>query len=300
MIRKTKTFIKRLTKTRLYERTYIFIDKLLDYKILKKRFFNLYGYPLNLKEPQYFQEKINWKKLYDRNPLLPITTDKYMVREYIKQRLGKELSSEILVPLFYVTSRPETIPFDELPDNYIVKANHGCKMNIIVEKRNRSKAEIISKCNHWLKKTYGIKNHEWAYWNIQKKIIVEELLIDEDGKIPKDYKFFVFHGICKKIMVFSNRYTNRSNSAYDRDWNYISNPNKKPPIQLISKPAAYDKMLFIAEELGKDFDFVRVDLYTTKGKVYFGELTHYPLSGLTKKSSLSDDIELGKHWNIPS
>jgi len=110
-----------------------FLNKIYDYQFTKIRFYKKVGYPLNLKDPQSFHEKIIWKKIYDRNPLLPVTADKYRVRSYIKEILGEDKAKDLLIPLFHVTDKPETIPFEKFPSAFIVKPNHASGLKIIVE-----------------------------------------------------------------------------------------------------------------------------------------------------------------------
>lgn len=241
-----------------------------------------------------------WKKIYDRNPLLPITADKYKVRSYIKEVLGEKTANKILIPLLYVTDKPETIPFQKIPPPFIIKPNHASGRVIIVKDDYFNKKEIIGTCWKWLKIPYGLDKHEWAYQSIKRKIVIEKLLQDEDGKIPKDYKFFIFHGVCRKIMVFSDRQSEQGSNVifYDRSWKCLSRPDSSKQKIDDEKPETCQKMLEIAEKLGNAFDFVRVDLYTIFGRVYFGELTHYPLSGFNYKRSLENDIESGKYWHI--
>lgn len=284
----------------LYGHAFMFLDKIVGHKIEKRRFRKLRGYDLNLDSPTSFSEKVVWKKLYDRNPLLTITADKYQVRTYLKQKLGRGEAEKILIPLLFVTDNPEEIPFGNLPEKYIIKANHGSHWNIVVDGMEINRKKIISNCKKWLKQRYGLAKNEWAYKNIEPKIIIEELLIDEKGKIPKDYKFFVFHGVCRKIMVFSDRFSERGKKvlSYDRDWNCTTLPITRRSRTAIKKPETYQEMLNLAEKLGKDFDFVRVDLYTVNKKVFFGELTHYPMSGSSLPAPRENDIELGKFWDL--
>jgi len=279
----------------------MFFDKMSGYKIEEKRFKKKRGFSLNLNKPLTFSEKVIWKKLYDRNPLLTLTADKYKVRNYIKEVLGKEEAEKILVPLLYVTDNPETIPFDTLPESYIIKANHGCGWNIIVNNNtNIDRKKIISTCKKWLKQWYGLIQNEWAYKDIERKILIEVLLKDENGEIPRDYKFFVFHGVCRKIMVFAGRHSGQDKSiiTYDRSWNYLPKSNTEICSQNTEKPKTHKKMIELAERLGKPFDFVRVDLYTIDEKIYFGELTHYPMSGSSLRISPENDMEIGKYWDL--
>lgn len=282
---------------------FVIKENLTGYSNEKRRFKEKTGYDLDLKNPQSFNQKLVWKKIYDRNPLLPITADKYRVREYIKKILGEEEAENILVPLLYVTNNPETIPFDDLPDKYIIKANHGSGTNIIVEDNSKvNREEIIEKCKDWLKKPYGFFKHEWAYQKIKRKIVIEELLQDKNDNIPEDYKFFIFHGKCQIVRVGNERLSKQglAHSTFTPDWRslYIKWGAYRFSKKEISPPENYEEMLALAETLGKDFDFVRVDLYSINNNVYFGELTHYPSSGTGKISPQSFDFELGKNWKL--
>ena len=117
-------------------------DGLFGYKKMRSSFHNRMGYKLNLQSPESYNEKIFWKKIHDRNPLLTITADKYRAREYIKAKLNKDEAEQIIIPVYYATNKPLEIPFDELPGNFVVKPNHGSKMHIIV---NGNKDELKEK-----------------------------------------------------------------------------------------------------------------------------------------------------------
>ena len=278
---------------------FYFINKISNYRLEKIIFYKKVGYKLNLKNPRSFNEKIIWKKINDRNPLLPITTDKYKVRSYIKKVLGEKKAEEILIPLLYVTDKPENIPFERLPSAFIIKPNHFSGSNIIVKNDDFNKKEIIVTCRRWLKTFYGMDMLEWAYQSIKRKIIIEKLLFDDDGMIPKDFKFNIFHGKCKLIFVEFDRMGNLSQSYFDENWNFL--PVKKtirPQGPKIRKPKNYEIMLELAEKIAKDFDYVRVDLYNINGKIYFGELTHYSASGRGKLEPSFFDFKLGKYWKI--
>ena len=276
-----------------------FLNKICNYKQEKITFYKHLGYPLNLINPQSFNEKTVWKKIYDRNPLLPVTADKYQVRSYIKEVLDEKRAEEILIPLLYVTDKPEKIPFEKLPSAFIVKANHASGRYIVVENGHYDKDEIIRTCHRWLNTPYGLEKMEWAYQPIKRKIVIEELLL-EDGKIPKDFKFDMFHGKCKRIRVVSNRINSRSSSIFDEKWNFLSHKKPtRPQGPKFEKPKNFEIMLKLAERLSKPFGYVRVDFYNIKGNIYFGEFTHYPGSGRDRyEPHQSFDFKLGKYWKI--
>lgn len=276
------------------------IEKMSGYNFEKKRFLKIMGYPLDLKNPKSFSQKIVWKKIYDRNPLLPIVADKYKVRSYIRDCLGKEKADKFLVPLLFASTDPETIPFVDLGEEYIIKANHNSGPPFIVEKGTLPDTKnIILSLKKQLREPYGIFKHEWAYGKIKKRmIIVEKLLRDENGKIPKDYKFHMIKGKCAFVQVDFDRFTDHSRSLYGRNWRFIKNTTlkfKQGPET--AKPTNFESMLALAEELSHPFDYLRVDLYSIKDKIYIGEMTHYPGSGMEKITPQPFDFELGKYWN---
>jgi len=275
------------------------IERLIDYKIEKIFFKRTHGYDLNLKNPRSYNEKVMWKKIYDRNPLLPIVSDKYKVRDYLRKVLGKNEADKILIPLFYVTDRPETIPFDKLPEEYVIKANHGSGWNIFVEKQSSiNRKEIIRKCKNWLSMRYGVFGNEWAYQEIERKILVEKLLRDEDGKLPKDIKFHMIHGDCIFIQIDFDRHTNHKRTLFDKNWNFINASHAHPIGPIINKPENLDEMIALSKKLSKPFDCIRVDFYNIRDKIYFGELTSYHGGGANNFTPISVDFDFGKSWKL--
>ena len=297
---KNNNFLFFIILKNIRDYSFYFLNKIFHYKLEKIKFHKKVGYQLNLNNPKSYNEKIVWKKINDRNPLLPITADKYKVRSYIKKALGGKKAKEILIPLLYVTDKPVTIPFESLPSTFIVKANHDSGSNIIVKNSHFDKKEIIRTCRRWLRISYGLEKLEWMYQPIKRKIIIEKLLLDDDGHIPKRYNFQMFHGKCKSIhAIFSNKMNISSVSSFDEKWNFLSvKISGYPQGPKIEKPKNYEIMLELAEKLAEAFDHVRVDFYNLNGKIYFGELTHYTASGMGKFEPISFDFELGQHWKI--
>jgi hypothetical protein len=297
---------------------YNFIGKLIGYRKERQIISKIIGYYPDFKNPRSYNEKVLWKIIHDRNPLLTVISDKYRVREYLKDLLGKEASEKILIPLLYVTDKPETIPFDNLSEEYIIKANNACKKYIMAENKDNGKIytlvdgrnklrlsdcskvrqKIINNCKGWISKPYGFYHYEWAYQKIKRKIIIEKLLRDEEGKIPADYKFNIFHGKCRFIQVYYNRFTGINRAWYTPEWEYINigGPARQAPYR--DKPKNLKAMIDLAELLGKPFDFIRVDLYSVNNRIYFGEFTNYPMGARTPFNPVSLDYEYGKKWKI--
>jgi hypothetical protein len=282
------------------EKGFRFTEKIFNFPKESDIFFEKHGYLLNLKNPQSFSEKVIWKKIFDRNPLLPIVSDKLRVREYLKEKLGTVMATEVLVPLYFHSCHSEMIPFNDLPDQFVIKPNHASgKIIFIYDKSTIDQDEIITKCKVWLSQTYGVFRHEWAYQEIKPEVLVEKLLLDKAGNIPVDFKFHVFHGKCRRIAVCSGRFEGgRKVTSFDERWNHSSAGTSDPEGPAVSKPEQFNKMLDIAQKLGEDFDYIRVDLYNIEGRIYFGELTSYPLSGDNKYTPIEFDFELGSYWKI--
>lgn len=264
----------------------------LQYRIKLKR-------KLNLKDPKRYTEKIQWYKLYYRNPVMMECVDKYGVRRYIEKKgLGN-----ILNQLYQVVDRPEEINFDQLPDKFVIKTTNGSGTNILVKnKKTLNIAETKKKLNDFLNMAEASAGREWAYGGSSKKIIVEELLEDNSNKDKgiSDYKFLCFNGKPVYVVYDKDRFSDHKRNFYDVNWNYVKVDSDCPCFEdSVKKPENYEKMVEIASVLSRDFPAVRVDLYNIEGKIYFGELTFYPWSGYVQYTPDSFDFELGKYFVLP-
>ena len=264
----------------------------LQYRIKLKR-------KLNLKDPKRYTEKIQWYKLYYRNPVMMECVDKYGVRRYIEKKgLGN-----ILNQLYQVVDRPEEINFDQLPDKFVIKTTNGSGTNILVkDKKTLNIAETKKKLNDFLNMAEASAGIEWAYGGSSKKIIVEELLEDNSNKDKgiSDYKFLCFNGKPVYVVYDKDRFSDHKRNFYDVNWNYVKVDSDCPCFEdSVKKPENYEKMVEIASVLSRDFPAVRVDLYNIEGKIYFGELTFYPWSGYVQYTPDSFDFELGKYFVLP-
>jgi len=289
---------KKMIRHKLYY-LFLHLDRLFNYALEKRIFYKKHGYRLNLAQPVSYSEKIIWKKINDCNPLLSITADKYLVRFFVEAVLGSEKTQEILVPMLFCSDDPEKIPFEKLPPEYIIKANHASGSTIIV--RNNYSPEYIKKrCRGFLTYPYGLAKHERAYFQVKRKIVIEELLKDERGSIPKDYKYYIFNGKCRMVQVMDNRFGQGGilRGFYDPVWKKLAFNYHNAKSSDFKKPSNHDEMVTIGEVLGKYFDFVRIDFYSINNKIYIGELTHYPNSGRRKFNPVEFDFELGKHWKL--
>lgn len=252
------------------------------------------GYWPQINEPQTFNEKLMHRKLFTDRDLYATVSDKYRVRDYVAQQVG----DEYLNNMYYVTENPKDIPFDDFPNKFVIKATHGSGWNILVEnKQDADFEEIRAQCNEWLSKEYSSIEGEYWYQQITPRIIVEEYIEDEKHQIPLDYKFFVFHGRVEYIQVDFERFSNHKRRVFDRNWNAQEFTLKHPLGPIIEEPYRLDDMITIAEALGDDFDFIRIDLYNPNSdEIIFGEITVAHGSGAEQFTPTKYDFKLGSYW----
>lgn len=255
------------------------------------------GRILNFNNPIRFTEKIQWYKLNYRNPIMNKCVDKYLVREYIKEK-GLEY---ILVKLLGQYDSINKIDFDKLPEKFVIKRTNGGGGNNVIICLEKTKLNFTD-----LERILDLKENsnvgrEWAYNNIKPRIIIEELLINKGNPIAgiNDYKIFCYSGKPKYIVVDVDRYINHKRNFYDIYWNKLDiTSDCEQTENKIDKPKNLEKMLEVASKLSEDFPFVRVDLYNVDGKIYFGELTFYPWSGYVCFTPDDFDYELGKKFDL--
>jgi hypothetical protein len=284
------------------------INREIDYKFYKglhpdnyagelKDWFKLWsGKPLNLENPQTYNEKIQWLKLYDSTPIKTRLADKYLVRDWVKERIGEKY----LIPLLGVWDKFDDIDFERLPDKFVLKANHGSGWNIIVkDKSTFEKAAAKGKFSIWLNTNFAFVNGlELHYKGITPKIIAEPYLENDNGDLY-DYKVLCFNGEPYYVLVDSDRQTNHKRNIYDLEWNlqpFRDYPNSGPK----NKPNNLDEMIFLAKTLSKCFVLVRVDFYVLNdGSLKFGELTFTPCSGQSRWNLPEYDLVLGQMITLP-
>lgn len=243
----------------------------------------------NLKNPVYFGEKIQWLKVYGNLEKYTNYVDKYLVRDYVKEKVG----NKFLIDLLGVFDKPEEIDFKTLPNQFVIKLNTGSGFNIIIKDKNKIDIKkIIKKLHKWMRIDYSRIKKEPQYKNVKKKIIIEKFMADKNQEL-NDYKFFCFDGKVKFVEVDSDRFGNHTMDFFDEKWNLLQlkKGNHENSSTIPRKPQKFDKMINIAEELAAEFQFVRVDLYNVAGNIYFGELTFTPAGGLTKFSPIEKDRE---------
>lgn len=257
------------------------------------------GYKLNLKNPNTYNEKIQWIKLHDLNPLMPKCCDKYAVREYVESK-G---CGEILNTLLWEGFNPADIPFDELPDKFVIKVTHGSTFNIIcTDKSKLNREDVIGKCNKWLKAKFLEAYGEWFYGIERPRVIVEKFLDDGTGRL-RDYKIYCFNGVPRYIGVDSGDDTKGTHfkDIYDTEWNLIKGYEMAYPNSgvALEKPEALDDLLKYARILSEDFLHARTDFYIVDGKAVFGEITFSNSAGFGRVVPEEFALKMGGYLELP-
>ena len=259
------------------------------------------GRKLNMKNPTTFNEKIQWMKFNYRFPLQSVVSDKLLVRDYVKEKIGKEY----LIPLLGKWKKFDEIDFDTLPDQFVLKCNHDSGGLVVCrDKSALDYKKAKNKIEKSLKSNFYTIGREYQYRNIKPMILCEKF-ISENGKVPMDYKIYCFNGKPDVILVCRNRFSNDSHKAeylfYDQNWKFLpwikGDEKKKDP--KLPRPKNLDEMLEVAKKLSEDFIYARIDLYNVNGKIYFGEITLSPNSGFYSGLTEETDRILGEKIHIP-
>lgn len=291
-----KAVIKKILAKVLFEFAGFIPTKL--YLYLK--FYIQMGYTLSLKNPKTFSEKIQWLKLHDRgNILYQRLVDKSSVKEYVSSILG----DEFLIQTLGVFDAVSLIRYDDLPQQFVIKTTDGGGGNVFICKdKNATKFENVLLFFDRIK-TANIYRYfrEWPYKNIKRRYIVEPYLQSIDGTLY-DYKFFCFDGKPMFFKVDFDRHIEHHANYYDRNCQLLLFGEEAfPPVydKSFKFPSNIDEMFQVAEKLSSGFPFIRVDLYNVDGRIYFGELTFYPASGMGRFTSYESDLKLGALINLP-
>src|SRR5690606_14894915 len=234
---------------------------------------------LDLNNPVTFNEKLQWLKVYWNDEILTRCADKYTVRDFVKSRgYGHFLND-----LYAVYDNAKDISFEKLPNQFVLKATHGCGYNIICDDKTTLDEKQVKKVlRSWQKEKFGYFTAERHYWRAKPLIICEKYLENKEGNL-NDYKFFCFNGVPRFIQVDFNRFNRHTRNIYDSDWNLIDLRLGYPNCdRTVSKPQNFEEMLKIASVLSKGFCHVRVDLYNINGKIIFGEMTFTHAAGYKK------------------
>ncbi len=305
-------YIKRFryNENSIYQYDFILSLKEKEYpKYLCEAYYVKTGQKLNLKHPKILNEKIQWLKIYDNKPIKTTLTDKVLVRDWIKEKIGEEY----LKPVLWIGNNFDDIPFDKFQEKIIIKCNHGCKWQVALKNKdeflsNSQLFELIKKqFGLWMTQTFfGWSDFETQYLNISPQIIIESFLIVDDNEQPQEIEIWCFNGKAKIIQKC--KYINKNNKnlyrqicSYDENFNYFDVRFYKTNEILHTEP---DEILrqakVLSEKLAKTFKFVRVDWLIHQDKLYFQEMTFTPHSGfiIFPENHNELQIKFGKMLNL--
>ncbi len=270
-----------------------------DDTYLRKMFYCCFGKDFNLKHPKTFNEKLQWLKLYDRNPEYTYLVDKYEVKSIISSRLGSQYS----VPCIGLWDDFSSIDFDNMPNQFVLKTTHDSGSVIICNSKDDFDYKLSRhKLQKSLRRNYYYYRREWPYKNVKPRIIAEPLLIN-NGKPVDDIKIHCFNGIPKLILVCSDRYTSHglTEDFYDIDWNHLNIMRPGVPNALFfhGKPPKLNEMIELARKISSGIPFLRVDFFIADNQIYIGELTFFPASGFERFVPDEWDDILGSWLELP-
>jgi hypothetical protein len=271
-----------------------------DEKYARYVYKHKFGRKLNLDNPQTFNEKIQWLKLYDRRPEYTIMADKYRVRQFIADKIGEEY----LIPLLGVWDNANDIDFEKLPKQFVLKCNHDQGSVIICKNKDEFDIKKARRMlNKYLRRNHYWGTREWPYKDIIPCIIAEKYMVDESGYELKDYKLFCFNGKVKLFKIDFDRFNKHRANYYDVD------SKQHLPFGEVACPPDYDRILIMPEELEQminlakklsiGYEFLRVDFYNADSRIYFSELTFFPASGIGRFTSKEWDYTLGSWLKLP-
>lgn len=268
-----------------------------DKYYLEKIYYLYTGHKLDLDNPQSFNEKLNWEKLYYRNPIMSKLVDKYDAKPYVAKMIGKEH----VVPNYGVWNDPDEIDFDKLPNQFVLKCTHnsGTGMCICKDKSQLDIEAVKAGLRRGLKERFYLKAREWAYKHANPRIIADKFLDDHSGNELQDYKFLCFNGepeyvylSIKAKFVYENFYDMEFNPVYINH----SFPRRSPEFE---KPKDFEKMKELARKLSAGFPHVRIDFFDVDGEIYFAEFAFYDWAGIRPFEDYQMDLKLGEKFILP-
>lgn len=287
----------------LLERVYLALSRrglchLVPDKIhLSIKYHALLGQKLNWNNPIGFNEKLQWLKVHDRNPLYNVLVDKYAVKEWVAERIG----SEYVTKTYARWDQVDDINFDQLPEKFVLKTNHDCGGIVICRDRTTFDMDAAkAKLGHHLKRNYFWEGREWPYKAVKPCIFAEEYL-DSGASGLTDYKFMCFDGKARCVFTCTGRSDNDLRvDFFDLEWKHLPFTRHYPNAEVPpSVPEKFKEMVLLSERLAQAIPFVRVDFYEIAGSLYFGELTFYPGSGFEEFDPRVWDTTLGSWIELP-
>lgn len=261
-----------------------------------RRYREVFGRRPNLVLARRHSERLQRAKLFQRDPRMPALTDKIEAKRFVAEQVGEQY----VVPTLFAGSALPPRSQRTWPRPFFVKASHGHGQQVRVDEKGPRWRRVERAVERWMGTTYGDRGGEWHYSRIPRRILVEPHVGDPD-RYPDDYKLWVFHGCVHVVNWMSGRGTPGYGGAYlDRDWNPVFRSLKYQTLDPVPPPpASLDQMIWLAERLGRDFTFVRVDFYEVDGRPVVGELTFTPTAGYNPLDPPEADLALGRLWRRP-
>lgn len=271
-----------------------------DVLFLKWKYRLLMGKKLNLDNPQTFNEKLQWLKLYDRKPIYSQMVDKIEVKKIVASIIGEEF----IIPTIETYDSPDDINFDLLPNQFVIKCSHDSGGLVVCEDKSKIDIQATKKLlRQGLNRCYYYENREWPYLNVVPRLICERYLEDESGSGLKDYKWFCFDGLPKAMFIAADRGNPHEDTKfdfYDMNFNHLPFLNGHPNnYKITKKPIGFEKMKALAAKLSQGIPQVRVDFYDINGQIFFGEITFSHWSGFVPFEPLEWDYTFGSWINLP-
>lgn len=269
-----------------------------DKKYIRLKYRVWFGREINLERPETFNEKMNWLKLYYRNPQMTLMADKYWAKKWVAKKVG----AEYVVPCYGHWQKLEDIDFSKLPQVFFLKSNQDSGGGMKIDQSKGIDMEVLKKrfsSKRIAKKNWFWSSREWGYKHIEPCILAEEYLDEGTGHEVHDYKFWCFNGK-PRYMYITNKGAVIKENFYDLDFTPVDiNHGFERTVPEYEKPANFEKMIEIATILSEDIPFVRIDFFNANGRLNFGECTFYDWAGFQPFANEEWDYRLGALLQLP-
>lgn len=270
-----------------------------DEEFIRRKFYAKMGRELNLEDPKTFNEKLNWLKLYYRNPIFPVLADKYRVKQFVADAIGEEY----VIPLYGVWDSFDEIDFDSLPEQFVLKCTHDSGgLSICRDRALFDKDAARAKIEKSLRRNYYYVGREWQYKEITPRIIAEAYMEDGKTKELRDYKFFCFDGEVKAMFIATERQSSKPTAFdfFDSEFRHLDVRQGHPNAETVpEKPVNFELMKSLSEKLSAGIPHVRVDFYEVNGRAFFGEMTFFHFDGSTPFDPEEWDWRFGEWLHLP-
>lgn len=295
-----KEYFKNLYRIGFYLSNRGLLNWMSDRAYLKLRYRAMMAKKLDLDNPQTYTAKLQWLKLYNHRPEYTALVDKYEVKKYVQQTIGREY----LIPDYGVWNHFDEIPFESLPNAFVLKCTHDSGgMLICRDKAKLNMKEARKKMEKARNRSFFKLNREWTYKNVTPRILAERYMENSKTQDLRDYKFFCFDGTPKLMFVATDRQTPGEDTKFDffdMDYRHLDLINGHPNAKEVpEKPVNFELMKELAAKLSKGIPHVRVDFYEVDGKVYFGEMTFFHFSGTVPFEPECWDTTIGSWLTLP-